>query len=399
MRKLLAAMLLFLTAVTVLMPSQARAQACAGPVLNTGPDAYGWYGGTVVAVADGEVVRLCIPAVSPYIDTSLPLWRIAVNIHDESNMACGRIIAAVRELGAPGEIQTNNYVGFPGGPGFNASFDTYSGMIQVTLTGKPFTPTVLTDSLTGAITTTIPCNEFKISWRQIATVDPSIPPYSPPALPPIPLPSIQSLLRPDCNPIVLDAAYARAEALVVRDIAISRQTIRHPDSSVLGSCFSQAAKVVAKRSGDIFSGNFQVEAGDIFGESLTALGMNFVDSILFDIAGYFSSIPLLSGFLGTDFLIGGGPDPVFACDVPDQLWYAATSNGIIRAELRYAPFREILTGAPAGYGPIALENLNEDILMLNAVDPAETALDDLRIGVPSYFGIFTFQGALSATGL
>lgn len=211
-----------------------------------------------------------------------------------------------------------------------------------------------------------------------------------------------SLFGKDCNPLVLNNVYARAEAFVARDLAYSRQTIRHPDSSILVSCFPQYAKVVSKRSGDVFSGNFRDPLGDVIGDTMGALGINFVDSYLFDIPAFAAAVPLLRQFLGKDVLIGGDPDPGSFCQVPDLLWAQATTNGTIRDKLRYISFRELLNKEYAGLGDIAQENLDEDELIMFAVPQTEADLDALKpqlAPVVDYYGAYSLEEVLYRAGI
>lgn len=208
-----------------------------------------------------------------------------------------------------------------------------------------------------------------------------------------------SLFKKDCNPLVLNNVIARAEALVARDVAYSRQTIRHPDSGVLVSCLAQYAKVASKRGGDIFSGNYRDPLSDVIGDTMGALGLNFVDSYLFDIPAFAAAIPIIKQFLGKDVLVGGDADPGSYCQIPDLLWHQATQNGTIRDKLRYISFRELLNKEYDGLGDIAVRNLDKDELIMFAVPQTEEDLDGIRLGVPDYSGAYTLQDAIDRTGV
>ncbi|MCK5659116.1 MAG: hypothetical protein KAH96_04495, partial [Alphaproteobacteria bacterium] len=64
----------------------------------------------------------------------------------------------------------------------------------------------------------------------------------------------QAQLVEGCNPLVMDAMKAKAQAQVAYDVAVISQLISQPDSVLAMSCFNQAANISAKEGGAIFSG-------------------------------------------------------------------------------------------------------------------------------------------------
>ena len=76
--------------------------------------------------------------------------------------------------------------------------------------------------------------------------------------------SVQAQLPPPnlvegCNPLVMDAMKAKAQAQVAYDVAVISQLISQPDSVLAMSCFNQAANISAKEGGAIFSGDFTLQ--------------------------------------------------------------------------------------------------------------------------------------------
>ncbi len=121
-----------------------------------------------------------------------------------------------------------------------------------------------------------------------------------------------------CNPAVLNAMNARAQAQMAYDIAVTNEMIDKPDSVLTLTCFNRAAGVSAAAlpaypgGGNIFSGDFTA-------------GLNPV-------------VPTSA--------------PPFACTEMALLWAAISTEGVNTA-VPYATFTDLLNGntaIPAGAG-------------------------------------------------
>jgi hypothetical protein len=116
-----------------------------------------------------------------------------------------------------------------------------------------------------------------------------------------------------CDPQVMDALTAKAEAQVAYDTAVTRELIDKPDSVLTLTCFDQAAGVSAKQGGAIFSGDFTTSLK-------TVMPVN-----------------------------GGG---AFTCAEIDKLWKQISDQGI-NTGTPYATFDDLVNGngtVPGGAG-------------------------------------------------
>ncbi len=114
-----------------------------------------------------------------------------------------------------------------------------------------------------------------------------------------------------CDPLVMTALSAKAEAQVAYDTAVTREMIDKPDSVLTLTCFDQVAGVSAKQGGAIFSGDFTTSLK-------TVMPVN-----------------------------GGG---AFVCTEIDKLWKLISDEGI-NTGTPYATFDDLMSGnvpAPGG---------------------------------------------------
>lgn len=113
-----------------------------------------------------------------------------------------------------------------------------------------------------------------------------------------------------CNPAVMNAMNARAQAQMAYDIAVTNEMIDKPDSVLDLTCFSNAAGVSAAVGGSIFSGDFTA-------------GLNPV--------------------------VATSPPP-FNCTAMNDLWTAISTEGV-NTSVPYATFDHLMTGTiPLGAG-------------------------------------------------
>lgn len=115
-----------------------------------------------------------------------------------------------------------------------------------------------------------------------------------------------------CDPLVMAALNAKAQAQVAYDVAVIREIVDKPDSVLDLTCFDQAAGVSAKKGGAIFSGDFTTD-------------------------------------LSTVMPVTGGGN--FNCTAMADLWQKISDEGI-NNEVPYATFDNLMSGnIPGGAGP------------------------------------------------
>ncbi len=71
-----------------------------------------------------------------------------------------------------------------------------------------------------------------------------------------PPPSTEDDVVAGCDPKVMDALKAKAEAKVAVDVAATEEIMTKPDSVLAMTCFDKASKASSKGAGKIFSGDF-----------------------------------------------------------------------------------------------------------------------------------------------
>lgn len=157
---------------------------------------------------------------------------------------------------------------------------------------------------------------------------------SPPGL------SSPSSLPPGADKRVVEAMFARAEALQAYDNAVIEEIIRKPDSVLALTCFEQVAGLVAKNGGNIFSGDFTLDLKPLIEQTL----QNFYQNFLYGTGGSLVPPSVLSA--------------VYNCTEMDKVWQKASIEGINR-KAPYIMLDNLLTGTPpAGAGPDFLRSWN-----------------------------------------
>jgi hypothetical protein len=81
-----------------------------------------------------------------------------------------------------------------------------------------------------------------------------------------------------CDPKVIKAQQARAQAKVCLDVAITNEMTDQPDSVLAMTCFNKSAGNSAKAGGDIFSGDFKDDLAAIIDPALQNFKDQFPDS-------------------------------------------------------------------------------------------------------------------------
>lgn len=218
-----------------------------------------------------------------------------------------------------------------------------------------------------------------------------------------------------CDPAVVAAAKAKAEALVAADRAIIDQTIDQPASVLMSTCYNEASGNSADVGG-FFSGNFSGDLAPIIGTALNV----FYDDFDSSIAGFFSSA--ISSFFGgggtnpgstmgslfgaiggaLGGLFGGGASSLgstYDCEGIEELWMAVVSEGV-QPGIVYPLISEILSGtAPSGAGSKFQKSWTASSGK-SVFTNAQTAISAITPpSVPSFAGVTTFCSALTIAGV
>jgi len=142
-----------------------------------------------------------------------------------------------------------------------------------------------------------------------------------------------------CDPKVLRALNAKAQAKVAADVATTEQYIDKPDSVLAMTCFNQAAGTSAKLGGEIFSGDFTVALSPIITSALEDSYRNFGGA-----AGYDSGKVDYSAAATT-------LSATFNCVEMQDLWDFTFNEGVL-TDVPYVTNADLLSGdKPAGGGP------------------------------------------------
>lgn len=116
-----------------------------------------------------------------------------------------------------------------------------------------------------------------------------------------------------CDPLVLAAMNAKAQAQVAYDVAVIRELVSQPESVLDLTCFSRQAGISAKNGGAVFSGDF-------------------TDS------------------LKTVVPVTPSPNDKFACTAMADMWKAVSEQGV-STQVPYASFTDLMSGTmPVGAG-------------------------------------------------
>ena len=182
-----------------------------------------------------------------------------------------------------------------------------------------------------------------------------------------------------CNPLVMDAMIAKAQAQVAYDVAVISQLISQPDSVLAMSCFNQAANISAKQGGSIFSGDFTVQleplitpalqswygsgnacgfvcpngkgGGNCFGNRKLLCGVgwsgNFANALGFR-SGMINYA--VAGVDDATVLETPMPVPSFNCTGMADLWNLIRTEGI-ETGAPFASFDDLVNGAIGVYPP------------------------------------------------
>jgi hypothetical protein len=153
-----------------------------------------------------------------------------------------------------------------------------------------------------------------------------------------------------CDPKVMDAMQATAQARVAADKSVDDEIYTQDDSVLALTCFDQSAKVSADMGGQIFSGDFTKDITPVVNDALGAMYGNFNDSI----AANSTSATLKGIYSKTDMAtsLDNNPDKKFKCTAAQELWDYVDNQGIAKGA-PYVTFDDLQNGAtaaPAGAG-------------------------------------------------
>jgi hypothetical protein len=145
-----------------------------------------------------------------------------------------------------------------------------------------------------------------------------------------------------CDPVVMKALEAKAQAKVAADVATTDEIIKKPDSVLAMTCFNQAAGVSAQKGGQIFSGDFTTSLTPIISDALQNFYPNFNGSL----AG---TSPLYSQT---------ALSPAFNCTGMQDVWTEVATAGVPQT-VGYSTFDDLRAGTPpAGAGTDFLASWN-----------------------------------------
>jgi hypothetical protein len=128
-----------------------------------------------------------------------------------------------------------------------------------------------------------------------------------------------------CDPKVIKAQQARAQAKVCADVAITNEMIDQPDSVLALTCFNKSASVAANKGGDIFSGNFKDDLADIIEPALKEFYKQF-DNAEGKKNTKPSSSDTIVDYSSNASTLTSGDDA--KCTAMDDLWKHADDAGI-----------------------------------------------------------------------
>jgi len=138
-----------------------------------------------------------------------------------------------------------------------------------------------------------------------------------------------------CNPKVMDALKAKADAKVAYDVAVTEELVDKPDSVLAMTCFEKSAEVGAETVGGVFSGGFSADLSAGVNAGLEAHYDNFKEGTADarSVAGGENSAYnlMVSGgqFNGSITLnTGNGAAPSFDCDAMDKMWKDSNKEGV-----------------------------------------------------------------------
>lgn len=222
---------------------------------------------------------------------------------------------------------------------------------------------------------------------------PPLPPGVPPVIPP---PTRPSALYPGCDPTAWEALAARSQVYSLRDLSWTRQMIPQPESTLFSTCFPQAAKIAAKRGGNIFSGDFQFDLNEVVGPAISVMSLNMLETILWKIPFLADALDLLlsGGFFG--ILVGGEADPVYECDLMKVLWEEGTMNGV-DSNVSYYNYDDLMSGSVPGLGVVGLENISRRPDIPQWVETTEGVLMNSR-AAPVFTYPLTVEQVMEQSG-
>jgi hypothetical protein len=144
-----------------------------------------------------------------------------------------------------------------------------------------------------------------------------------------------------CDPKVMEAMQAKAQANVAYDVAVTEQIVHKPDSVLAMTCFNQSAGVSAKEGGDIFSGDFTDDLEPIVEPALADFyGSDFDDSEGMDDEDMDGMYAAAASELSD----------TFDCNKMKDLWENSEKDGI-HTDVPYATFDDMVNNTPpAGAG-------------------------------------------------
>lgn len=120
-----------------------------------------------------------------------------------------------------------------------------------------------------------------------------------------------------CDPKVMEALKAKAQAEVAYDVAL-QGLITKPNSVLALTCFNKAASVAAKEAGAIFSGDFNDDLSHVISDALVSFYDDFQGAL-----GSAAGEPLENIYSETAL---NAPD--YDCDAMSKLWDFVKDKGV-----------------------------------------------------------------------
>lgn len=226
--------------------------------------------------------------------------------------------------------------------------------------------------------------------------------------------SAQAQLVEGCNPLVMDAMKAKAQAQVAYDVAVISQLISQPDSVLAMTCFNQAASISAVDGGAIFSGDFTIQLtplitpalqtwygggnacdficphgkgnGNCYGNRELLCGGpwtgNFANAIGFRSGVINYAINALTPpILDATLLSSPLPVPSFDCTGMADLWNLVRTEGI-ETGAPFASFNDLVNGV-AGVYPVAVDPFLVGADFMSSWDASadQDVFDDLNVAM------------------
>lgn len=192
-----------------------------------------------------------------------------------------------------------------------------------------------------------------------------------------------------CDPRVMTAMQAVAEARVATAVAVNDAIYTMDDSVLALTCFNKAATVAAQQSGKIFSGDFTNVLAPVINDALTAMYTNFAEE---SNGGKAGAVDYSTG-PGSAAQMPTSPETSFNCDQIASLWEAVSSSGI-KDGLPPVSFDVLVGGSSAlnvSLGDTADEKMKKSLsssASKNAFDNAKAANDNLvKVRHPNFSGI------------